>query len=161
MDIRKTTLEEIDLLMEMYANARTFMAAHGNPDQWKNGYPSRDRVIADIESGCSYVCEYDGRIIATFFYKRGDDATYREIFDGHWLNDAPYSVVHRITADGTVRGAASFCLDWAFARCGNLKIDTHRDNSVMQRLLEKNGFQYCGVIYTDDGSERMAYQKER
>ena len=29
----------------------------------------------------------------------------------------------------------------------------------MQHMLEKNGFRYCGVIYTDDGSERMAYQK--
>lgn len=161
MNIRKTTLKETELLMEMYANARAFMAEHGNPDQWKDSYPGHARIIADIESGCSYVCEHDGRIIATFFYKEGDDTTYRKIFDGQWLNDRPYGVVHRITSDGTVKGAASFCLDWAFEQCWNLKIDTHRDNYVMQRLLEKNGFQYCGVIYTDDGSKRMAYQKEQ
>ena len=138
MNIRKTMINELEILIEMYAKARSFMAAHGNPDQWKNGYPSRDRVIADIESGCSYVCEHDGRIIATFFYKKGDDATYREIFDGQWLNNTPYGVVHRITSDGTVKGAASFCFDWAFEQCGNLKIDTHKDNYIMQKMLEKN-----------------------
>lgn len=161
MNIRKTTIDELDLIMEMYADARSFMAKHGNPNQWKDGYPRRDRIISDIASGCSYVCEHDGRIIATFYYRKGEDDTYREIFEGQWLNDSPYGVVHRITSDGTIKGAASFCLDWAFGQCGNLKIDTHKDNYVMQRLLKKNGFQYCGIIYTDDGSERMAYQKER
>lgn len=60
---------------------------------------------------------------------------------------------------GTIRGAASFCLNWAFNKCGNLKIDTHRDNIVMQHLLDKNGFKYCGVVYLENGSERIAYQK--
>ena len=106
-----------------------------------------------------YVCEDQGRIIATFYYREGPDDTYFRIYDGEWLNTEPYGVVHRITSDGTVKGAASFCLDWAFEQCGNLKIDTHRDNRIMQHMLEKNGFRYCGVIYTDDGSERMAYQK--
>ena len=37
--------------------------------------------------------------------------------------------------------------------------DTHADNAVMQRLLEGAGFVRCGIIYTDDGSPRIAYQK--
>ena len=41
-----------------------------------------------------------------------------------------------------------------------MKIDTHRENRVMQKLLEKNGFTYCGIIYAEDGSRRMAYQKQ-
>ena len=85
--------------------------------------------------------------------------TYVRIYEGQWLNEAPYGVVHRITSDGTIRGAASFCLNWAFNKCGNLKIDTHRDNIVMQHLLDKNGFKYCGVVYLENGSERIAYQK--
>ncbi len=160
MNIRKTTLNELEMLVEMYANARSFMARHNNPHQWKNGYPGRDRVISDIDSGCSYVCEHNGRIIATFFYRNGNDDTYLKIYNGRWLNEKPYGVVHRITSDGTVKGAASFCLDWAFNQCGNLRIDTHKDNYIMQRLLKKNEFEYCGIIYTDDGSERLAYQKE-
>jgi hypothetical protein len=29
----------------------------------------------------------------------------------------------------------------------------------MQHLLDKNGFKYCGVVYLENGSERIAYQK--
>ena len=91
--------------------------------------------------------------------KEGIDPTYLKIYDGQWKNDAPYGVVHRITSSGKVKGAASFCLDWAFSQCGNLKIDTHENNVVMQNLLKKNGFTYCGRIYVDDGGERLAFQK--
>ena len=159
MEIRKTTPDELELLLKMYENARMFMASHGNPTQWGTSYPSRELVAEDISTGCSYVCIEHGKIIATFYYKEGDDSTYTHIYSGQWLNEHPYGAVHRITADGSVRGAASFCLEWAYQQCGNLKIDTHRDNTVMQHLLEKNGFTYCGVIYTDNGSERLAYQK--
>ena len=159
MEIRRSTMEDLDTLCKMYESARQFMAFHGNPQQWGQTYPKRTLTESDIASGCSYVCEDQGRIIATFYYREGPDDTYLRIYDGEWLNAEPYGVVHRITSDGTVKGAASFCLEWAFEQCGNLKIDTHRDNRIMQHMLEKNGFRYCGVIYTDDGSERMAYQK--
>lgn len=160
MEIRKTRSDELETLMKMYENARIFMAENGNPDQWGKKYPERSVIASDIDSGCSYICEHCGRIIAVFYYKTGPDDTYLHIRNGRWLNDLPYGVVHRIVSDGTVKGAASFCLDWAFSQCDNLKIDTHTDNKIMQHLLEKNGFKYCGIINTDDGTERMAYQKE-
>lgn len=159
MQIRKTNPDELDLLLGLYAHARNFMAAHGNPHQWGTSYPERALVEKDISSGCSFVCEDRGRVIAAFYYREGPDPTYRLIRDGSWISESPYGVVHRITSDGTVKGAASFCLDWAFRQCGNLRIDTHRDNTVMQNLLAKNGFTYCGIIYTEKGEERLAYQK--
>lgn len=39
-----------------------------------------------------------------------------------------------------------------------LRADTHRDNLPMQRVLEKAGFSLRGVIYVEDGSERLAYE---
>ena len=119
----------------------------------------QNMIEADICSGDLYVCTEDDAIEAVFFYKEGIDPTYLKIYDGQWKNDAPYGVVHRITSSGKVKGAASFCLDWAFSQCGNLKIDTHENNVVMQNLLKKNGFTYCGRIYVDDGGERLAFQK--
>ncbi|HBN29292.1 MAG TPA: GNAT family N-acetyltransferase, partial [Clostridiaceae bacterium] len=41
----------------------------------------------------------------------------------------------------------------------SIKIDTHRENKSMQRLLKKNGFEYCGIIYLKDKSERIAFEK--
>lgn len=160
MKIRKSSLPELEQLLKLYANARAFMAENGNPNQWNNTYPDRALIEQDIRSGCSYVCEHEGRVIAAFYYNAAPDPAYQIIRHGQWLNNLPYGVVHRITSDGTVKGTASFCLEWAFSQCGNLKIDTHRDNHIMRHVLEKNGFQYCGIIDTDDGTERMAYQKE-
>ncbi len=41
----------------------------------------------------------------------------------------------------------------------HLRIDTHQDNKIMQHVILKNGFTYCGIIYTGDGSPRLAYEK--
>ena len=84
------------------------------------------------------------------FYKMGQDFSYKKIYDGKWRNESPYGVVHRLASKTTQKGCASFCLSWALEQCGNLKIDTHRDNKVMQNLLKKNGFSYCGIICLND-----------
>ena len=42
----------------------------------------------------------------------------------------------------------------------NVKGDTHEDNYVMQKVFEKNGFRRCGIIYVEDGTPRIAYQRE-
>lgn len=157
--IIKTKPEQLPDVLELYAHARRFMAEHGNPYQWGDSYPEQRMVERDIQDGYSYVCMAKGRIAAVFYYRPGEDDTYRRIEDGQWLNDSPYGVVHRIASDGRTKGAASFCLDWALGQCRNLKIDTHRDNVVMQNCLKKNGFSYCGIIHVEDGGERLAYQK--
>ena len=117
----------------------------------------------DITEGCSYVCTNDaGSIIGTFFYTCGPDIepTYREITDGSWLDASPYGVVHRIASDGSEKGIGMFCLDWAYAQCGHLRIDTHGDNTVMQNLVKKAGFVHCGTIYVaEDNDPRLAYEK--
>ena len=48
MEIRKTRLEELDQVMEVYAHARKFMAEHNNPNQWKNNKPTREQIEKDI-----------------------------------------------------------------------------------------------------------------
>lgn len=159
MEIRKTRPDELDTVMEIYAYARVFMAKTGNPDQWGTTKPAHGQILSDIESGHSYVCVEQDQIAAVFFYSEEPDPTYQIIYDGCWLNDRPYGVVHRIASSGTVKGAGSFCLNWAFSQCGNLKIDTHRDNIVMQHTLQKNGFHHCGIIHLTNGDPRLAYQK--
>lgn len=160
MEIRKTKRNELDQVMAIYEYARGFMAEHGNPTQWGTTEPPRELVEQDIENGKSYVCVENGKIAAVFYYAKEADETYANIYEGSWPNDKEYGVVHRIASAGIVKGAGSFCLNWAYEQCKNLRIDTHRNNVVMQNLLKKNGFAYCGIIYIKDGTERFAYQKE-
>ena len=165
MKIRKSTEEDIPRMLEIYQRAREFMAAHGNPNQWgRTGWPPKRLLYEDIDRGKSYVCTDDnGNVIGTFFYNFGQDIepTYQTIVDGAWLDAGPYGVVHRIAVDGSAKGTATFCLDWAFRQSnGHLRIDTHGDNLVMQNLLKKLGFTFCGTIFIEeDDDPRIAYEK--
>ena len=42
---------------------------------------------------------------------------------------------------------------------GFIRIDTYRDNQIMQHVIKKYGFGYCGIIFLANGDERLAYQK--
>ena len=163
MEIRKSTEADIDRIMEIYAYARKFMAEHGNPNQWgPTNWPPEALIRRDIAQGDSYVCEHGGRVVGTFYYICGKDIepTYADITDGAWLDEGPYGVVHRVAGDGSAKGIGAFCIDWAYRQCGHLRIDTHGDNKVMQRLLEKLGFTHCGTIYVEeDNYPRLAYEK--
>ena len=112
-----------------------------------------------IKKGTSYVCEDNGEVIAAFHFSVGDDPTYKKIYEGEWQNDEPYAVIHRIAVKYHGRGIADFCYGECFRIHPNLRIDTHRDNLPMQRSLGKNGFVRCGVIYLENGEDRVAYQK--
>ncbi len=164
MKIRKTEEQDLGRMLEIYAYARSFMAEHGNPNQWgPTNWPPEELLRNDIRSGNSYVCTNDeGKVVGTFcfLYGRDIEPTYRVITDGAWIGDENYGVVHRVASDGSERGIGTFCINWAFEQCGHLRIDTHTDNTVMQDLLKHLGFTHCGTIYVvEDPYPRMAFEK--
>lgn len=159
LTVRNVTVGEIDRVMEIFDIARSFMRKSGNMTQWINGYPDRETTASDIACGKLYaVCDGD-HLCGVFFFDICEDKTYNYIEDGQWLNDKPYGVIHRVGSDGSRKGVLSAAVDFAFGKIGNIKIDTHSDNKVMQHLLLKSGFQKCGTIYIEDGSPRVAFQK--
>ncbi len=155
--IRQSTREDIPRLQEIYAIARDFMAGTGNPHQWDADYPGEELLLEDIGSGDSYVCLLEGRIVAAFVLRGGNDPTY-EVIDGAWLNDRPYATIHRIASSGEVKGIMHLVMQFARQHYQNIRIDTHRDNIIMQNAILKEGFKYCGIIRCWNGSERLAYQ---
>ncbi|MBQ7335880.1 MAG: GNAT family N-acetyltransferase [Clostridia bacterium] len=159
MEIIKASEGLLPEILRIYEDARRYMREHGNAEQWAGGYPQESILRTDIAAGNLYVCAEDSEICGVFCYFEGEDPTYRVIEQGQWLNERPYGVIHRVAVARHRRGVASFCFAWCYARCENLKIDTHRDNLPMQRSLEKNGFVRCGIIHLENGDERIAYQK--
>lgn len=160
LHIRPTRLSDLPQLHDIYAQARAFMAQTGNPHQWTNNYPSTDILIADINANSSFVMLQNDKIVATFVLHAGNDPTYNTIYEGQWLNNAPYATIHRIASNGKVKGIFQLALQFAQQQYDNLRIDTHRDNHIMQHAIQKAGFCYCGIIHTNNGSERLAYQWE-
>lgn len=159
MQIRLTKKEDLPKLLAIYEHARQYMVQNNNPNQWGKNKPSTNQVIKDIENKKSYVCVDDNdEILGVFYFAIEEDPTYNFI-EGKWINNNLYGVVHRIAVGVNTKGVGSFCLNWAYDKCTNLRIDTHKKNIPMKSLLKKLGFQYCGIIYISDGTPREAYQK--
>ena len=158
LEVRKTAVEDLDEVEKIFIHARKQMAVNGNPTQWGNDRPSMELVKKDIAEGNSYVVLNDGRITATFAYIIGIEPTYLDI-DGAWLNEEPYGTIHRIASLNEVKGIFDFVIDYVSGFHMDIRIDTHRDNRIMLHLIEKNGFERCGIIIVDDGTERIAFQK--
>ena len=158
MFVRKATLDDVDKIMNIYKTAQEFMIENGNPTQWGHTYPARELIEEDIEKKiCHLVCSGD-EIHGAFALFSGREPTYEYIENGRWLNDDDYVTVHRIASGGKAKGIFKCAIDHCKSISDNIRIDTHKDNAIMQRLVEKNGFAKCGTIYVADGSARIAYQ---
>ena len=143
IEIRKTDIAELGILMELFEQGKRIMRKSGNLKQWTGGYPDEER-----------------NIVGTFTFIQGNDPTYARIYEGAWSDDTrPYGVIHRLASTEQSKGVASACLQWCYRQIPNLRADTHRDNHILQHILKKHGFQYCGIIYLLNGDERLAFQK--
>ena len=103
------------------------------------------------------LCENDTPI-ATFALLAGSEPTYSYIEGGRWLDDQPYYVIHRVASAEGVHGVMSDIIAYCLSLTSTIRIDTHADNYPMQAVLKRLGFNYCGIIYLEDGSQRQAYQ---
>ena len=158
MFIRYAEEKDIKRILKIYESARKYMAENGNPSQWRDNYPSEETVRDDMGKNHLHVAEESGEVTGVFAFIIGEDDTYSDI-EGRWLSEGLYGTIHRIAKDRTGRGilkeAVSFCQE----KIGHLRIDTHRDNEIMKRLIIENGFTECGVICGRDGRPRIAYEK--
>lgn len=154
--VRCAKWEDLRRIEEIYAFARNFMAEHGNETQWGQAYPPLDMLIEDINQGKLYVIQGERQVRGVFYFAVEADPTYGVIYQGEWGRDIPYGVIHRIAGDGS-GGILKTAVEFARRHSDYLRIDTHEDNYVMQRALERLGFQRCGVIVIEDGTPRLAY----
>ena len=154
--VRPAQQPDLCRIEEIYAYARAFMEKTGNPNQWGKTHPPAAQLKQDIESRNLFVITDGEAVHGVFFFWIGDDPTYHKIDGGAWRSDRPYGTIHRIAGDGS-GGILRTAVEFGRKRIDHLRIDTHADNHVMQTAVTKLGFQYRGIIVTDDGTPRMAY----
>lgn len=158
LQVRDATTSDLDKIMNIYACAKTYMDLNGNPTQWRDGYPGKELIIDDINNKRAKVIYECDEIYGVFALFDGIEPTYINI-NGAFLNDEPYLTIHRIASNQLRHGVFKAALDYVSNINKNIRIDTHKNNFTMQKLFEKYGFSYCGIIHVKDGTERLAYQK--
>ncbi|MCF0110464.1 MAG: GNAT family N-acetyltransferase [Erysipelotrichaceae bacterium] len=151
-------------MMICVRQAQEYLKSQG-VNQWQNGYPAENDLQKDIRNGYSYVYIEEGEVVALATLVEGIEPTYNTI-EGKWITDGPYVTIHRIAIrnDKKGRGIGGSFVDYAAVLatqtgCKSIRIDTHCENISMQRMIQKNGFTYCGIITLLSGDLRNAYEK--
>ncbi|MGG7325823.1 GNAT family N-acetyltransferase [Clostridium baratii] len=165
MKLKKSVNEDINNIMQIIDEAKEALKEQGI-DQWQNGYPNADVIRNDILNNDSYVFIKNNEIVATSAVSFDGEKTYDKIYDGNWISNDEFAVIHRIAISNKYKGTGiaseiikmieAICLD---KNVHSIKVDTHEFNIAMQKLLKKNDFKYCGVIYLEDKSKRVAFEK--
>ncbi|WP_435414847.1 GNAT family N-acetyltransferase [Polaribacter aestuariivivens] len=168
MKIQLSTLHDIPRIMEIINDAKALLKSM-NINQWQNGYPNQEQVENDISNKESYVIlNENDTIVATTMFTIRKEPTYKKVIDGNWIQDEsePYGVIHRLamSKDYRGKGISKFVFEHSHQQLKeknirSLKIDTHEDNKIMQALIKKMGYEYCGIIYTSYGAKRLAFEK--
>lgn len=162
---RKARENDLIGIMNVIKEAIEYLKEQG-VDQWQDGYPNENNILADIKTSESYVFELSGEIVATGYLSFEEEETYRIIDKGQWLSGEPYGVLHRTAVSKKARNtsiAKKFFEEFEQLvkdkNIKSIKIDTHGENIPMQKFLKKLGYIYCGIIYLEDGRERVAFEK--
>lgn len=165
MEFRKSNETDINNIMNIIKQAQAYFKEHGI-NQWQNNYPNTETIRNDIANNNSYVLLKDNKVVATVAVSFDGEKTYNSIYEGEWISNNGFAVIHRIAVDNTYKGLGlssqiiknveKLCLS---KDVYSIKVDTHEKNISMQKLLKKNDFQYCGIIYLEDGSKRIAFEK--
>ena len=165
MEFRKASFNDLPAIMEIIRQAKLYMSEN-NLDQWKDGYPDEQVIEDDVKKYRSYVLLQNGTLAGTAAVFFDEEKTYRQIFEGKWLTLGDYAVVHRVAMSSAYRntGAAAVMMKYIeqlslSKGVHSVKIDTHEDNFPMRKFLGKCGFQYCGIIYLENGDKRLAFEK--
>lgn len=165
MIFRKATCNDIEFIMTIIKQAQKYLKSKGI-NQWQNNYPNKEIIESDIKEGSSHVLINNNKIIATVALSFSGEKTYQNIYNGEWLTNGRYAVIHRIAVENNYKGKGIFSIiiDYAVKICFDnnvysIKIDTHEENESMKKTLINNGFLYCGIIYLEDGAKRLAYEK--
>jgi GNAT superfamily N-acetyltransferase len=165
MEFRKAERAQIESIMGIIRKARAYFKEQGI-NQWQEDYPNEDTIRQDIALEQSYVLLTDNEIVATASVSFDGEKTYGTIYEGAWISNQEYAVIHRMAVSDARKGqglaseiigqVACLCLEKGVY---SIRVDTHEDNRPMRRTLEKNKFTFCGIICLADGNRRMAYEK--
>lgn len=169
MTERDLTLADLEEVCALCREAKQTLAARG-VQQWQSGFPDRESLSEDLNSGTCFALTDRGRIAAFTRLNLEDEAEYEHLESGEWLTHGTrYATIHRTVVSPPYRSTglsdqlfeAALCRAKA-AGCASVRVDTHRDNRAMRNLITRQGFVLCCTFllpYPDASPERLGYEK--
>lgn len=163
--------EESDMpdIIRIVGDAKASLKKH-RVDQWQGPYPNEKAFLFDMNRGECFVISHGGEIAAFFTLSVREEKSYDSITDGKWTADMPYCVLHRAAVSAKYRGSgiAEYMMKCVEAqtreygrRC--VRVDTHKKNKSMQRLLRDSGYRYRGniqvIVEPGHDAGRQAFEK--
>ncbi len=161
--LQKAASQNISQAMELIEEGRQYLKEQGL-DQWQGPYPELEDIQTDIAKERGYFVT-DGRAFVAYLCIDFQGEPDYEKIEGQWNSVSTYAVIHRlaISAANRGKGLSGTVFQLAENLCQEkgvpyIRIDTHRNNEPMKHAIQKNGFQYCGIIWCMEG-ERLAFDK--
>ena len=79
-----------------------------------------------------------------------------------WLPGTKNDELFESIKEAAIKGKNEEVMEFILAREEDKVYGNVREKLILEKnipMLEKNGFQYCGIIYLENGDERVAYEK--
>lgn len=162
MNFREAKKEDIKSILEVISHAKEYMKRN-NSTQWNENYPNKETIINDIENNIGYVLIVKNLIRGYIVVDFSDDEVYKSI-KGKWKTFGNYASIHRCAIHKELRGQGYGSELFKFAEklalsknIRSVRVDTAPENETMKHLFNKNGYEYCGIVFID--GEKIAYEK--
>lgn len=162
MNFREAKKEDIESILEVISHAKEYMKRN-NSTQWNENYPNKETIINDIENNIGYVLIVKNLIRGYIVVDFSDDEVYKNI-KGKWKTFGNYASIHRCAIHKELRGRGYGSELFKFAEklalsknIRSVRVDTAPENETMKHLFNKNGYEYCGIVFID--GEKIAYEK--
>jgi ribosomal protein S18 acetylase RimI-like enzyme len=172
LKIRNATKLDLSEILEIIDDARELFTKLKSK-QWlaSDRYPNQETFLNDIKLNQLFVATLTNKVIGLVVISKLVEPTYLNIYEGQWLtNNQPYLVIHRLAIKKQYYGAGVSKSLLMHAekiakenKIKSIKLDTAKENQPMQRLVDKLGYKYCGIIKLNkyQGLEdiRLAFEK--
>ena len=169
LSFRQATPADMGDILRIVGDARASLKKH-RVDQWQGPYPDEKAFLFDMDRGECFVLLHGQEIAGFFTLSTREEKCYEAITDGKWTAGLPYCVLHRAAVAAEYRGGGMSaymmkCVEEQARRFGrrSVRVDTHKKNKAMQRLLRDNGYRYRGnvqvVVEPGHDSARQAFEK--
>ncbi|NDO47704.1 GNAT family N-acetyltransferase [Clostridium sp. MD294] len=161
--LKQANIEDIEIAMNMIDDGKKYLRQQGI-DQWQTGYPDIEIVKEDIMCNRGYFVTDGVNELAYMCVDFEGEPAYKNI-KGQWKSNEDYAVIHRLVASKQKvgKGLSDIIIQLVEKLCkqkgiNSIKVDTDNKNKIMQHVLQKNGFVYCGTVWFVD-SDKIAFEK--